>query len=106
MPSLIRAAFAFGVAAFLASCASEPEPLEPYPFVGTWDCGGLIYTFTETTFNNGKQTAPIQSVARDGRNYMLVFPGGYMLSLIAVTETGLTWVSSRTGNQGNCRRLN
>jgi hypothetical protein len=89
----------------LAACVSDEGPSEPYAFVGSWDCGVEVFTFTNTSWNNGSQTYPIQSVARDGSNYRLRFANGYMFALAAVTATGMTWVSGQTGDQFNCRRL-
>ena len=105
MRRLILATAALGLALGLAACASDPVPLEPYPFVGSWDCGVEVFTFTDRTYNNGSQTAPIRNVTRDGRNFTLRFDGGYVIALAAVTNTGLTWVSGKTGDQLACRRL-
>ncbi len=79
--------------------------MEAYPFVGRWDCGVEVFTFTDSTYDNGTQTAPIRNVTRDGRNFTLLFDGGYVIALAAVTDTGLTWVSGKTGDQLACRRL-
>jgi hypothetical protein len=88
------------------ACVSQPTgPSEPYAFVGSWDCGVETFTFTNTTYNDGTTTWPIQTVAKDGRNYTLRFGNGYVLGLGAVTATGLTWVSGQTGDQFNCRRV-
>ncbi|WP_128516576.1 hypothetical protein [Tabrizicola thermarum] len=90
----------------LPACVQDPSgPSEPYAFVGRWDCGVQTFTFTNTTYNTGDTTYPIQSVRRDGRNYTLRFANGYVIALVAVTETGLTWVSGATGDQFNCRRV-
>ncbi len=105
MPNPLRLAVALAGTALLAGCASDPGPAEPYPFVGTWDCEVETFTFTETTYNNGSQTLPIRNVSRDGRNYTLFFPGNYVIALAAVTDTGMTWVSGKTGDQFSCRRL-
>jgi hypothetical protein len=91
----------------LSACVSEPKgPSEPYAFVGTWDCGVETFTFTNTTYNDGSDTYPIQNVSKNGSNYTLRFGNGYVLALGAVTATGLTWVSGQTGDQFNCRRVN
>jgi hypothetical protein len=105
MTSLIRLAAAFGVAFGLASCVSAPEPLDPYPFVGTWDCEGNTLVFTNTSYTFGDQSLPIRSVTPNGRNYDLLFQGGFIIALVAVTDTGMTWVSGKTGTQQVCRRL-
>ncbi|MFN3281620.1 MAG: hypothetical protein ACK40I_08130 [Tabrizicola sp.] len=89
----------------LAACVEDDSPSEPYPFVGRWDCGVQIFAFTNTTYNNGSRTYPIQSVSRQDRTYTLRFADGYMIILAAVTDTGLTWISGATGDQFNCRRL-
>lgn len=89
----------------LAACTEATGPTEPYAFVGSWDCGVAVFTFTNTTWNNGDATYPILSVARDDRNYTLTFANGYVIGLGAVTPTGLTWVSGTTGDQFNCRRI-
>lgn len=90
----------------LAACVQGSGPSEPYAFVGRWDCGVEVFTFTNATWNNGDATYPILDVRRDGRNYTLRFANGYMIGLGAVTDTGLTWVSGTTGDQFNCVRLN
>ena len=89
----------------LAACVQDSGPSEPYAFVGTWDCGVDTFTFTNTTYNNGSDTYPMQSVARNGRDYFLRFANGYTIALAAVTETGMTWVSGASGDQFNCRRV-
>jgi hypothetical protein len=88
----------------LCACVSQSGQGEPYAFVGTWSCGDQTLAFTATSYNDGTGTYPILSVAPDGRNYTLRFANGYIVALAAVTETGLTWVSARTGEQKNCRR--
>jgi hypothetical protein len=99
--------FALPVCLALAACADAPTgPTEPYAFVGSWDCGVETFTFTNTTYNNGSDTFPIQHVSRNDRNYTLRFANGYVIALGAVTATGLTWVSGTTGDQFNCVRAN
>jgi hypothetical protein len=93
-------------AAFLAACVAQDGPSDPYPFVGSWDCGVETFSFTNTTYNDGTNTYPIRSVTRNGTNYTLRFSNGYVIGLGAVTETGLTWISGTTGDQFNCRRVN
>ena len=89
----------------LGACVQDQGPVEDYAFVGSWDCGVDVFTFTNTTYNNGSETYPILSVSRDGRNYTLFFANNYIVALGAVTETGLTWVSGATGDQFNCVRV-
>ena len=102
---MTRRSLALPVFLGLAACVQHTGPSEPYTFVGRWDCGVSVFTFTNTTYNNGDTTYPIQSVSRDGRNYTLRFANGYVIALAAVTDTGLTWVSGASGDQFNCRRL-
>lgn len=102
---MTRRSLALPVFLGLAACVQQTGPSEPYAFVGRWDCGVSVFTFTNTTYNNGDTTYPIQSVSRDGRSYTLRFANGYVIALAAVTDTGLTWVSGASGDQFNCRRL-
>ena len=91
----------------LAACGPNDGPTEPYAFVGTWSCeGGRTLTFTNTTYADGTNSYPIQTVARVGMNYVLRFANGNIIALAAVTETGLTRVSGTTGTQLNCARVN
>lgn len=89
----------------LAGCVSQTPSADPYPFVGSWDCGVATLALTNSTYNNGTTTFPIRAVARDGRNYNLRLGDGSLIGLGAVTDTGLTWVSGRTGDQFACRRV-
>jgi hypothetical protein len=93
-------------ALLLAACVENAGPVEPYAFVGRWDCGVSVFTFTNTTYNNGSETFAIQHVARNGRDYTLRFTNGYVVALGAVTATGFTWVSGNSGDQFNCARVN
>ncbi len=104
MPS-IRPVLALTVAMALAACVEPTGPSDPYSFVGSWDCGVSVFTFTNTTYNDGTNTYPIRSVTRDDRNYTLRFDNGYVLGLAAVTNTGLTWISGTTDDRFNCRRV-
>lgn len=88
----------------LAGCVAE-EPAEPYAFVGSWDCGVEVVSFTNTSYNDGTNSYPIRSVAQDGRNYTLFIEGGFRVGLAAVTTTGLTLISSTSSDQLNCRSL-
>ncbi len=90
----------------LAACVEADSPAAVYSFVGSWDCGVAVLSFTNTTYNNGSETRAIKAVEADGRNYKLYFADGYLIGLGAVTETGMTWVSGATGDQFNCRRVN
>jgi hypothetical protein len=98
LPSLVAALT-------LAACVADDGPSDPYAFVGTWDCGTATLTFTNTTYADGSNSYPIRTVARDGRNYTLRFANGYVMALVAVTETGLTRVAGNSGSQLNCRRV-
>jgi hypothetical protein len=97
--------FALPLLFSLAACVQDTGPSEPYAFVGAWNCGVETLTFTNSSYNNGTNTYPIQNVAKNGSNYTLRFANGYVVALGAVTGTGLTWVSGQTGSQLNCVRV-
>ena len=90
----------------LAACTEPAPPVEPYPFVGSWDCGVAVFSFTNTTYNNGSETYRILAVDQDTDSYTLFIEGGYRIGLALVTDTGLTWVSGTTGDQFDCARVN
>ena len=98
-----RARFCLAALA-LAGCGANEGPAVPYAFVGTWDCGSTVLTFTNSTYDDGTSTYPILAVGRDGDNYTLRFANGYIVALAAVTDTGLTQVTSASSAQLNCRR--
>jgi hypothetical protein len=104
-PRMTRSVLCLAAAVGLAACGSNGGPSEPYAFVGTWDCGTSRLTLTNTTYDDGTNSYPIQFVARDGMNYTLRFANGTVMALAAVTETGLTRVSGNSGAQLNCRRV-
>ena len=80
-------------------------PTAPYPFVGTWDCDGTVYTFTNSGYSDGSISADFFSVAAKGLGYELRFRDGSLMVLAAITESGMTWVVNQTGAQRQCRRL-
>ena len=100
---MTRAALCLAALA-LSACVASDGPADPYAFVGTWECGGTTLSFTNTSYDDGTNSYPIQAVGQDGRNYTLRFGNGTVMSLVAVTDTGLTRVSGTTGTQLNCRR--
>ncbi|MFN4201735.1 MAG: hypothetical protein ACK4GM_01585 [Tabrizicola sp.] len=101
----MRRRLALPLCLVLAACVDDRGPTEPFAFVGRWDCGVQIFAFTNTTYDNGSRTYAIQSVSRQDRTYTLRFANGYVITLAAVTDTGLTWISGATGDQFNCRRV-
>jgi hypothetical protein len=103
MRSSVVAPLALGLS---VACTPAQGPDEPYPFVGTWDCGVATFRFTNTSYFNGSQTFGLRSVARNGSNYLLYLDNGEKVALGLVTSTGLTWVSGQTGDQFNCVRVN
>lgn len=88
----------------LSGCVQKSGPTQEYDFVGTWDCGVGTFTFTKTTYSTGSNSYPIESVSRDGRNYILYFGNGERVALVAVTPSGMTWVSAASDDQFNCVR--
>jgi hypothetical protein len=101
---MTRILLALPLALTLAACVSQ-GPSEPYAFVGSWDCGGKTLTFSNSTYNDGIRTYPVQAVAKEGMNYTLFFANGQRMGLGLVTATGMTRVSGTSGNQQSCRRL-
>jgi hypothetical protein len=102
---IARALLSSSFALTLAACVND-GPSEPYAFVGSWECGDTVLSFTNTSYNDGTKTYPIKAVSKNGQNYTLFFANGQRIGLGLVTATGLTRISGSTGGQLNCRRMN
>ena len=101
---LTRFLFALPLLSGLAACVAPVSPEPDYAFVGRWQCGAGVYSFTNATYHDGKESLPITAVRQDGANFLLYLPKGQKLALGAVTSTGMTWVSTASGGQVNCQR--
>ena len=78
----------------------------PYPFIGKWDCEVAVMSFTETTYNNGSEDLPIIKIQEgtDG-SYALFIEDDYFISLSGFTGESMGWLSSATGDNFNCVRI-
>lgn len=101
----LRPAFAAAVLTLSAPAAAQPAPA----FVGEW-AGGPTTCAEPFTFTVRHYTPPgaprlrIQSVERDGVNYLLSFADGYRVSLFDVKRRTLTWHSPISGDTFDLRR--
>jgi hypothetical protein len=92
----------------LTACVDTPDPVvdtPAYPFVGTWDCGVADFTFTNTTYNNGSETLPIESVVPRANSFVLGLPDGNSVSLSMDGADRMQWLSGTTGDTFDCTRL-
>lgn len=77
-----------------------------YPFIGKWDCGVGVFTFTSRTYHNGSSTMRFESILFGGRSdYQLRFPDGYRISLFNVGKKTMTWHSLASGDTFDCKRV-
>ena len=92
----------------LTACVDAPDPVvdaPAYPFVGAWDCGVATFTFTATSYNNGSETLPIETVIPRANSFVLGFADGYSLSLDMEGADRMQWLSGTTGDAFDCTRL-
>ncbi len=92
----------FLIAALLLPGAAQARDLR---FVGTWDCGITMMTFTETTYDAGAGPKEMQTIEGDGHEFTMTFSDGYRIS-VAVNDaaTEMQWLSHASGDSFTCSR--
>lgn len=85
---------------------ATPLAAQDLPFIGTWDCGVAIFSFTGTIYNNGSENMDITDVAVDGAGHVLTLGDGTQISVTQTSDGGLTWVSAVSGDSFTCARVN
>lgn len=75
------------------------------PYVGVWDCGVGVFTFTRESYNAGEGTLGPATVEVDGNNYILTFPDGYSIGVSSPTDETMQWFSFESGDMFDCTRL-
>ncbi len=88
--------------------AAEPASAEQDapPYIGSWDCGVGVFTFTDTTYDSGGESQPIRKIEKEDGNYILSFDNNYQIALSSVTEKSLQWLSMESGDMFDCKRVN
>jgi len=105
----MRIALAAAVAA--AACTPVVNAENPSPslaFLGDWDCGVAIFTFTADTYSPGAGAEPLPILSVESRsvgNYIVTFPDDYSIALYDVTTAGMVWSSPSTGDTFDCVRV-
>ncbi|MDY8108398.1 hypothetical protein U0C82_04425 [Fulvimarina sp. 2208YS6-2-32] len=91
--------------AFMVPSAAKANAEAP-PFVGTWDCGVAVFTFTDNVYDNGSEDLPIRHVetGADGA-YTLVFDEDYRITLSGFTGKEMGWYSHASGDDFDCTRI-
>lgn len=77
-----------------------------YPFLGAWDCGGVRLLLTDTSYNDGGGDLFVQSITEAGSDATLTLEDGREITLAEVSETGMLWRPSATGEMTECIRPN
>ena len=90
----------------LAACTAAGQGAKAYnlPFEGRWDCGVAVFTFTDTSYNNGTDWLDYESIEPEGRGHVVRFRDGYFFAVYINADGTLDWVSGESGDQFTCRR--
>ncbi|HTO32120.1 MAG TPA: hypothetical protein VL202_13210 [Pararhizobium sp.] len=90
-----------------AEAAAEPASAEQDapPYIGSWDCGVGVFTFTDKTYDSGGESQAIRKVEKEDGNYILSFDNKYQIGLSSVTAKSLQWLSMESGDMFDCKRV-
>ena len=86
-------------AAMIATPAlAKDEP----PYVGKWDCGVGVFTFTADTYDPGDAPMKIADVEDNEGAFILTMEDGYQIGVAVIDENHLSWMSMETGDAFDC----
>ena len=77
------------------------------PFYGTWNCDGSEFIFDAKGYRMSAGQAPLAYESVElytPGNYGLTFVDGYMIGLMDVSATSMTWSSPESGDILSCTR--
>lgn len=92
-------------AAAIIAAAPTVGVAQDAPYVGVWDCGVGVFTFTRESYNAGEGTLGPATVEVEGNNYVFTFPDGYSIGVSSPTDTSMQWMSFASGDMFDCTRL-
>ncbi len=75
------------------------------PYVGRWDCGVGVFTFTTDTYDPGDGPLKIAKIEQKDGDYHFMFEDGYGFWVSGVTATGMGWLSDASGDAFDCKRV-
>ena len=83
----------------LAAAAERP------PYVGRWDCGVGVFTFTADTYDPGDGPLKVDRIELREGDYHFMFEDGYGFWVSGVTATSMGWLSDASGDAFDCKRV-
>ncbi|MBN9031313.1 MAG: hypothetical protein J0I23_16050 [Rhizobiales bacterium] len=75
------------------------------PYVGRWDCGVGVFTFTADTYDPGDGPLKIDRIQQQDGDYHFMFEDGYGLWVSGITTTRMGWLSDASGDAFDCKRI-
>jgi hypothetical protein len=102
MPPISRPLLAAAVAA--SAFAAPAFAKDEYPFIGKWDCGVGVFTFTDKIYNNGSEDLEIRKIEEDGGAYTLTFADDYVIA-VSVDGDTMNWMSLASGDGFECKKV-
>ena len=100
----VAAALSLSLALLATSAATGLAAGQP-PYVGRWDCGVGIFTFTADTYDPGDGPLKIDKIEKQDGDYHFMFEDGYGFWISGVTSTSMGWLSDASGDAFDCKRL-
>lgn len=85
----------------LILCALPAVAKEKHPAHGRWECSGMSFDLSATSYNGD----PVKSIEQlSARDYGITLKNGYRFALLEVTGTSATWHSPESGDTFDCHR--
>jgi hypothetical protein len=75
------------------------------PYVGKWDCGVGVFTFTEDAYDPGDMPMKIAGVEINGTNYIMTMEDGYQVGVSINPDGSMSWLSMETGDAFDCTKV-
>jgi hypothetical protein len=98
--------FAVLVTGILALAAASPALAhDDAPYIGVWDCGVGVFTFTAESYSPGDAPMQIKSIEGSDGTYTMTFDDGYQIGVSMNGNDAMGWLSMASGDSFDCTRL-
>ena len=97
-------------ALFIGACSApptSPRPTDQLPFMGTWDCGTTVMTFTPDSYQPSNTTLPIKisKFSTQNRVTTMTLADGAVIQVQWQNDNRINWMSESTGDSLSCSRV-
>ena len=86
---------------------TSPRPTDQLPFMGSWDCGATVMTFTPDSYlpSNDAQPIRIARFSTQNRVTTMTLADGAEIEVQWQSDDRITWMSKTTGDSFTCTRV-